>query len=142
VSSSTCQARIGPTWSAEGDIEVTEPGEGCQVWLAYGYPERNNDRTRWIALRFAYEKEKTAALLSNGLGEPLESPEIKLPPRFRFKLVATQQGLSLFVDDVPAFQNVPLPTAFVKERYSQFGLGAATQSDQTRVKVHSLTVKY
>jgi hypothetical protein len=140
VSLSTCQARIGASFVAEGDIEITDPGEACQVWLSYGYPERWG-RERWIALRFAYAQGKTLALLSNRLGQPLEQPEIKVQPRFRFKLAANTQGVSLYVDGVPAFENVPVPDYFVRERWGQIGLGAATKSDQTRVKVHSLTVK-
>jgi hypothetical protein len=139
VSSSTCQARIGPSFTVEGELEITDPGENCEVWLAYGYPERR-ERTRWIAVRFAYDHGKTKAMLSNGLGEPLEEPEIKVQPRFKFKVVAGDQGMSLFVDNAPAFENVPLPTGFVKELFGQIGLGAATHSDQTRVKIHSLTV--
>jgi hypothetical protein len=140
VSMSTCQARVGPSFVVEGDVEITDPGENCEMWLAYGYPERM-ERVRWIAVRFAYDHGTTRALLSNGLGEPLENPEIKVPPRFQFKVVAGERGMSLFVDNVPAFESVPLPTGFVKELFGQIGLGAATQSDQTRVKVHSLTVK-
>jgi hypothetical protein len=140
VSLSTCVARIGASFVAEGDLEVTDPGEACQVWLSYGYPERWG-RERWIALRFAYAEGKTLALLSNRLGQPLEQPEIKVQPRFRFKLVANAGGMSLYVDNLPVFENVPVPDYFVRERWGQIGLGAATKSDQTRVKVHSLTVK-
>ncbi|MGV3664427.1 MAG: hypothetical protein ACO1TE_29915 [Prosthecobacter sp.] len=140
ISMSTCEARVGPSFTVEGDIEVTEPGKASQVWLSYGYPERGEGE-RYITLRFAYEEGKTLALLSNGMGQPLEHPEIKVGPRFQFKLVGNVRGMSLHIDGKPAFENAPTPDKFVKERYSQIGLGAATKSDKTRVKVHALTVR-
>jgi tetratricopeptide (TPR) repeat protein len=140
ASMSTCQARIGSSFTAEGEIEVTEPGDACHVWLAYGYPERG-DKDRWIALRFAYNNGKVYALLSNGMGQPLEQPEIKVESRFRFKFVANPTGVTLLVNDAPAFQNVPVPDDYVREQWGQIGVGAATKSDTTRVKIHSLTVK-
>ncbi len=136
----TCEARVGPSFTVEGDIEVTEPGKSSLVWVAYGYPERQ-DTERYVTLRFAYDDGKVLALLSNAMGRPLEHPEIKVEPRFHFKLVGSAAGMSLFVNDKPVFENVPTPEKFVKERHSQMAVGAATKSDKTRVKIHSLTVR-
>lgn len=140
ISMATCEARVGPSFTVEGDIEVTEPGKSSLVWVAYGYPERQ-DTERYVTLRFAYDDGKVLALLSNAMGRPLENPEIKVEPRFHFKLVGSAAGMSLFVNDKPVFENVPTPEKFVKERYSQMAVGAATKSDKTRVKIHSLTVR-
>ena len=140
VQSSTCLVRVGAAFTLEGDLEVTEPGEGVQIWFSHGYPERM-DKERWIALRFAFDGKQTLALLSNGMGRPLEHPAIEVEPRFKFKLIGTKSGITLFVNDKPILENVPVPEDFVNERYSQIGFGAATKSEKTRVKIHALTVK-
>lgn len=140
ISMSTCEARVGSSFVVEGDIEVTELDKAAQVWISYGYPERG-DGDRYVSLRFAFEDGKAHALLSSGMGQPLEHPEIKVEPRFHFKLAGNTSSLSLYIDDKPAFENIPPPKGFVKERYSQIAVGAATQSDKTRVKFHSLTVR-
>jgi hypothetical protein len=140
LSTSTCEARVGSAFVVEGDVEISEPGPGYDFWLAYGYPE-NVARTRWIAVRFTNRGGRTVAMLSNGLGQPLEHKEIKAQPRFRFKLDANVNRLSLFVDDEPLFENVPAPTGYVREEWGHVGLGTMTMSDDTRVKVHALTVR-
>lgn len=140
MSMSTCEARVGPSFVVEGDIEVTDPDKSCQVWISYGYPERE-DGERYVSLRFAYEDGKTFALLSSAMGPPLEHPEIQVEPRFHFRLAGNTSSMSLQIDGKPAFENVPPPKNYVKERYSQVSVGAATQSGKTRVKIHSLTLR-
>ncbi|HAL72987.1 MAG TPA: hypothetical protein DCP71_14570, partial [Verrucomicrobiales bacterium] len=140
IRTTTCLARVGPSFTLEGEMEITDPGEATQVWLSYGYPERT-DKDRWIALRFAYDGKQTLALLSNGMGRPLEHPAITVESRFKFKFSGSTSGISLFVNDKPVFENAPVPEDFVEERYSQVGIGAATKSEKTRVKIHALSVK-
>lgn len=140
VRTTTCLARIGPSFTLEGEIEVTDPGKATQVWLSYGYPQRINE-DRWVALRFAYDGQKTLALLSNGMNRPLEHPEIQVESRFKFKYVGSRSGISLYINDKPVFENAPVPQSFVAENQSQVGIGAATKSEKTRVKIHALTVK-
>ena len=140
IRTTTCLARVGPSFTLEGEMEITDPGEATQVWLSYGYPERT-DKDRWIALRFAYDGKQTLALLSNGMGRPLEHPAITVESRFKFKFSGSTSGISLFVNDKPVFENAPVPEDFVEERYSQIGIGAATKSEKTRVKIHALSVK-
>lgn len=134
-----CEARIGPNFTLEGEVEVTEPGEATHFWFAYGYPERGEGR--WIALRFNYDGKDVRALLSGGLGEALEQPKIDVQPRFTFRLTSTPSGMSLLINDKPVFENVPAPPGYVKEQYSQIGIGAYTGSERTRVHIHRLTVK-
>lgn len=134
------EVRVGETFTLEGEVEVTDPGDAAQVWFSYGYPERT-DKERWIALRFAFDGKKTVALLSNGMGSALEHPQIEVQPRFKFSMSASPSGISLQVDGKTVMDNVPVPDDYVKERYSQIGVGAATRSEKTRVKIHSLIVK-
>lgn len=136
----TNEARVGDTFTVEGEIEVTDPGEGAQVWIAHGYPERT-DKDRWIAVRFAFNTKEAVALLSNGMGAPLEHPAIQVQPRFKFAIQSSPAGITLTVDGKPVFENVPAPEDYVKERYSQIGFGAATQSEKTRIRIHALSVK-
>jgi hypothetical protein len=137
--STTCEARIGPHFTLEGEVEVTDPGDATQFWFAYGYPERGDGR--WIALRFQYDGKDTRALLSGGLGEALEQPKIDVQSRFSFRLSGMPSAMTLHVNDKVVFQNVPAPPGYVKEQYSQIGIGAYTGSERTRVRIHRLTVK-
>lgn len=139
VHTTSCEARIGPVFTLEGDVEVTDPDKDTHLWFAYGYPERGPGR--WMALRFHYDGKETRALLSGGLNEALEEPKIEVQPRFKFRLVGTPSGVSLHINDKPVFENVPLPPGYVKEQYSQIGIGAYTASERTRVRIHQLMVK-
>lgn len=133
----TCDARIGPSFTLEGDVEITDPGEATQLWFSYGYP----DTGRWVGLRFACNEKETRALLSNRLNEALEQPKIDVPSRFKFRLTSSTGGMTLYVDDKMIFENVPTPPGYVRERYSHIGIGAGTQSEKTRVRIHKLTVR-
>ncbi|MBL9133941.1 MAG: hypothetical protein JNG86_22200 [Verrucomicrobiaceae bacterium] len=135
-----CEARIGPGFTLEGEVEVIDPGEATQVWFSYGYPERP-EKDRWVALRFLFEKNGAHVLLSRGMGQPLESPKVDLTPKFRFKLESSLSGMTLHVNDKTAFENIPVPPGYVKEQYSQIGIGAFTQSERTRVRIRQLTVR-
>lgn len=135
----TCQARVGPSFTIEGEIEITDADGDTQVWISSGYPE-NRNKECWVALRFARHEGKTYALLSNGMNRPLEHPELAVESRFKFKYVGSSSGMSLYVNDKPVFENVPTPEDFVKERNSQIGIGAGTKSEKTRIKIHALSV--
>ena len=133
----TCEARIGSSFSVSGEIEVTEPGDETQVWIAHGYPDRGLSG-RWIALRFHWEDGKTYALLSEQMEEPVEIRKIEVGSRFKFKLRCHLTGISLHVDDKPLIENTPIPPGYVKERYARLGIGSVCASERTRVRIHKL----
>ncbi|MBK8091858.1 MAG: hypothetical protein IPK32_07715 [Verrucomicrobiaceae bacterium] len=132
-----CEARIGPQFTLEGEVEVTDPGEATQCWFSYGYP----DTGRWVAIRFVYTEKEVRAMLSNRLGPALEQPKITVEPRFTFKLTSSTSGMSLWVNDKPVFENAPTPPGYVKEQWSHVGIGAGTHSEKTRVRIHKLSVR-
>ncbi len=135
----TCQARTGTTFTTEAELEIIEPNEPAQAWIALGFPEHDSD-DRWIALRFAWAEGKTRAMLSNQFGAPLENHVLEVKNRFKFTLNASPNGLTLKVDDRPVFENVPVPDDYVNDDWSQLGIGAATKGGQTRIRLHALSI--
>lgn len=133
----SCEARIGSKFTLDGEIEVTEPGDETQFWIAHGYPDRGLSG-RWMALRFHWEGDKTYVMLSEQMEDPVEMQKIEIGPRFKFKLRCHPGGISLHVDDKPVLENTPIPPGYVKERYASIGIGAVCESERTRVRIHKL----
>ena len=139
VQSTTCEVRTGLVFTAESEIEITDPEKLTQVWIGLGFPEHQSG-DRWIAVRLACRKDKAVALLSDGLGEPVEKQDIDSSPKYKLTINANPDGLTLKVNDKKVFDHVPMPSDYVKDDFSLLGIGAMTQSEQTRVKIRSLRV--
>jgi hypothetical protein len=140
VQYTTCQARTGTHFTADIDLEVLDPGESSEAWIGLGFPEHHSGN-RWIAVRIRWDGKTVNAILSNGLNAPLEIKKIDVGERFKLSITASPESISLQVGEKLVFDKLPMPDNYVDDSFSLIGIGAATKSDLSRVRIHSIRLR-